>query len=314
MKTIVPALIATLALVGCNNDADQIAPSTQIKTLEVYEQGAEGKLTPTKQYRFEYQQGRLAQVHTYGTDPSKRIGSVLCGYQGKITRSVLDMDQQTQLPNGWRLSPTGEILNQLLNFDDREYSLCAFDQQNAALMTETEYFDVLDQTEPLFAYTWSNTQQNDQQINGFSTVVHFGKDSPPIPQCPDSFACDLLLFGFQDMTTRYVQLNNHTLANTTRRFLYIYDFENKKIKTKKIYQYTGDDLSQLTTQIDQLTLLDQVQYRYMPNQVQRCGRTSQQIDFLNQQRLVERQTLGVGADGVACTVDDVVVRQEKFRY
>lgn len=314
MKTIIPALIATLALVGCNNDADQTTPSTQIKTLEVYEQGAEGKLTPTKQYRFEYQQGRLAQVHTYGTDPNKRIGHVLCRYQGKITRSILDMDQQTLLPNGWKLSPTGEILIQLLNFDDREYSLCAFDQQNAALMTETEYFDALDQTEPLFAYTWSNTQQNDQQINGFSTVVHFGKDSPPIPECPDSFVCDVLLFGFQNMTTRYVQLNNHMLANTTRRFLYVYDFENKKIKTKKIYQYTGDDLSQLTTQIDQLTLLDQVQYRYMPNQVQYCGQQWQIMTYLNQQRLVERQILGAGADGVACTMDDVVVRQEKFRY
>lgn len=314
MKTIAPALIATLALVGCNNDANQTALSTQIKTLEVYEQGAEGKLTPTKQYRFEYQQGRLAQINSYGTDPNKRIGYVLCSYQGKISQSVIDQEQQTQLPDGWRRSPTGEILIPLLGLDDREYSLCAFDQQNAALMTETEYSDKLEQTKPLFTYTWSSTQQNSQQINGFTTVVNFGEGASPIPECPDSFDCDLLLFGFHNMTTRYVQLNSHMLVNTARRFLYVYEFEKKNIKTKKIYQYTGDDLSQLSTQLDQLTLLDQVEYRYAPNQVQRCGQQWQMMTYWNQQRLLERQTLGAGADGVACTVDDVVVRQEKFSY
>lgn len=314
MKTIVPTLITALALVGCNNDSSTSSNSKQIKTIEVYEQGVESKLTQTKQYRFEYQQGRLAQVNTYGTDPQKRVGHVLCRYQGKISHPVLDLEQQTQLPDGWRRSPTGQITASLLNFDQRRYSLCAFDQQYTATMNETEYLDTIDQTQPLFSYTWSSTQQNRQQTTSFSTLVTLGDNAPPIPECSDAFVCDLLLFGFQNMTTRYVQINDLLLADTINHQLYAYDFENQKIKTKTIYQYTGDDVSQLATQLEQLTVLDQIQYRYTTNQVQRCGRLSQEIDFLNQQQWVERQTLGVGADGVACTVDDVVVRQEKFRY
>jgi uncharacterized lipoprotein NlpE involved in copper resistance len=312
MKTIVSVLIATLALVGCNNDADQTTPSTQVKTLEVYEQGAEGKLTPTKQYRFEYQQGRLAQVHTYGTDPNKRIGYVLCGYQGKISQPLIDQEQQTVLGGGWQQTPTDNILAALLGIGQLNDRLCAFDQRDAAVMTQTEYVDKIDSDQPFVVYTWSATQQNAQVVTGFNAIVDRGLASPT--DCTSSTACDVQPQDVGNTVTRFVQLNQRLLADTINHQLYAYDVDHQNIKTKTVYQYTGDDLSQLATQLEQLTVLDQIEYRYTTNQVQRCGRTSQQIDFLNQQRLVERQTLGVGADGVACTVDDVVVRQEKFRY
>lgn len=313
MKTIAPAFIATLALVGCNNDANQTAPSTQIKTLEVYEQGAEGKLTPTKQYRFEYQQGRLAQINSYGTDPNKRIGYVLCGYQGKISQQVIDQEQQTVLGNGWLQTPTDQILATLLGIGQLNDSLCTFDQRDAAVMTQTQYVDQIDLDQPFVVYTWSASQQNNQAVTGFSAFVDRGLTRSG--DCASSSTgCDVQQPDVGNTITQFVQINQRLLADTINHQLYAYDFENQNIKTKTIYQYTGDDLSQLATQLEQLTVLDQIQYRYTTNQVQRCGRTSQQIDVLNQQRLVERQTLGAGADGVVCTVDDVMVRQEKFSY
>jgi uncharacterized lipoprotein NlpE involved in copper resistance len=312
MKTIVPTLITALALVGCNNDSSTSSKSKQIKTIEVYEQGVESKLTQTKQYRFEYQQGRLAQVNTYGTDPQKRVGHVFCGYQGKISQPVIDLEQQTVLGTGWQQSPTDQILATLLGID-QSTSLCKFDLQDDAVMTQTEYVDKIDANIPFVVYTWSATQQNAQAVTGFSAVVDRGLTSPT--DCASSSTgCDVQQRDVGNTITRFVQINQHLLADTINHQLYAYDFENQNIKTKTIYQYTGDDLSQLATQLEQLTVLDQIQYRYTTNQVQRCGRLSQEIDFLNQQQWVERQILGAGADDVACTVDDVVVRQEKFSY
>jgi len=313
MKTIVPTLITALALVGCNNDSSTSSKSKQIKTIEVYEQGVESKLTQTKQYRFEYQQGRLAQINTYGTDPQKRVGHVFCGYQGKISQPVIDLEQQTVLGTGWQQSPTDQILATLLGIDQLNDSLCAFDQRDAAVMIQTEYVDKIETDSPFVVYTWSATQQNAPAVTGFSAVVDRGLVSPT--DCtPSSTGCDVQQQGVGNTITRYVQINDHLLADTINHHLYVYDFDNQKIKTKTIYQYTGDDLSHLATQLEQLTVLDQIQYRYTTNQVQRCGRLSQEIDFLNQQQWVERQILGAGADDVACTVDDVVVRQEKFSY
>ena len=309
-----------LLLTGCGSDSDPIttpAPvSKQIKTLEVFELGAESKLTKTKQYEFMYTNNRLSQVTTIqGFGESQRSSRVLCQYQGQ-SAGQLDPTQTTRLPAGWRSTVSGQILANLLGFDQRGYSLCAFDLQNAALMTETEYLDTMSKTEPLFEYVWVHTKNGTQDESGFTTKVNLDPDGdgPLAPSDCTATTCDLSFFGLNAMITRYVQLNDRMLADTINSLLYVYEFENQNIKQVTEYRYADNDPVTASRQIDQLTQIDQQRYQYKPDQVQICGNYSQTVMYYDQQRMVERLSLGAGDDAKACTADDVVVRQEKFGY
>ncbi|MEC7119144.1 MAG: hypothetical protein VXW65_04465 [Pseudomonadota bacterium] len=302
-----------LLLSGCGSDSDPVTPavSSQIKALEVFELGAESKLTKTKQYQFTYTNNRLSQVQTMqGSGESQRSGRVWCQYQGQSV-GPLDSSRTTQLPV---MGVSGQILGSLLGFDQRSYSLCAFDLQNAALMTETEYLDTVSKTVPLFEYTWTHTKNSTQDESGFTTKTSVDESGnlQPSSECASS-ACDTLLF-FNNMTTRYVQLNDRMLADTVNNLLYVYEFENQKIKQVTEYRYADIDPVTASRQLDQLTQIDQQRYQYTPNRVQICSEGSQTVMYYDQQRMVERLGLSAGEDGKSCTVDDVVVWQEKFTY
>lgn len=309
-----------LLLTGCGSDSDPVTPaaavSTQIKTLEVFELGAESKLTKTKQYQFSYTNNRLSQVQTTrGSGEDQRLGRVLCQYQGEST-DLLDSTRTTVLPNGWQTNPLGQTLGALLDLDYRGYSLCAFDMQNAAVMIETEYLDGLDKPAPVFEYTWAHTKNSTQSEAGFTTrtsLLSDGNELSSPPQCNDS-ACDNLLFGLNRMITRYVQLNDRMLADTINNLLYVYEFENQNIKQVTEYRYADTDPVTASRQLDQLTQISQQRYQYTPNQLQICSTSSQTLTYYDQQRMVERLSLSAGDDAKACTADDVVMRQEKFSY
>lgn len=309
-----------LLLTGCGSDSDPITPpapvSKQIKTLEVFELGAESKLTKTKQYQFSYTNNRLSQVTIIqGFGESQRSNRVLCQYQGQ-SAGQLDPSLTTRLPAGWKNTVSGQILGNLLGFDQRGYSLCAFDLQNAALMTETEYLDTASKTEPLFEYTWRHTKNSTQDESGFTPKVSLDPDGdgPLLPSDCTTTTCDLSFFGLNAMTTSYVQLNDRMLADTINNLLYVYEFENQNIKQVTEYRYADTDPVTASRQLDQLTQISQQRYRYTQNQVQICSNRSQTVTYYDQQRMVERLSLSAGDDAKACTADDVVVLQEKFSY